>query len=829
MPKTVAVQNSFSSGEIDGDELSERRDVKYFYSACAYAENVVFLPQGGWTRRPGLKHVARVRAAMAAVAVTSGQVTAPNGGTIANLIDADAATLFTAANGSGNFTAFSIDHGSAFALVAVDLTDFLATTRASNALLVETSLNGSDWIAFGLPVDLRTDKRTRRFAVEPGAAQMARYVRVRTTSGTIVSLSFGGISLWTEGAAATSARLFRHTFSRDQAYMMVVADGSADVYLAGVWKAAIAVPHQSVHLAEMTTAQARDTMLLFHADVRTHRLFRQGNHHEWDSRPAPFVNIPIEDFGGVYTNGVYEVQELDFEGVGTNDLFTITCEGETTEAIQFDNDTPATTADRIKAALEALPNVAPGLTVTSHYAPWQTYRVEFTGEPPRDWQLMAGRMTSGNGFLTIRTVTKGQKAGEEMMSAAQGWPRCGAFVQQRLLLAGFRAMPSTMLVSLLAAPYDFDPEILTADGAFTVAADSDDSNIIHRIHVGRHLLVFTSSGEWWSADRKISKTEPFSLINATTAGIAPGVPVVATEGVVLYAASEEAASGSQSLQEFAYTELEQNYGTQPFSLLAAHLTEGVIDMAMMKPSRRLKTNLLAIVNLDGSARLCTIALSQQIRGMARLVTQGHMRAVAVDGANVCHFIVQRQAAEGQRLFVELLDWDRLLDASVSGSRPSSSAPIAGIGHLDAISSVAWLDGDFADELTPAGGSLTPAGDVAAYEIGRRFDHRVDLLAYLHALPNGALVESTYRVSRVVLELTETVGIAVSANAGPHRPVPLRQLGEGLLDVPLLEAAFSGRKRIDGLRGFARKGLVSLMSPVPGPCTCKSVLYDVSFG
>lgn len=827
MPRTTAVQNSFTTGEIDAAQLDERRDVKYFYSALAYAENVICLPQGGATRRPGLRHAAMVRAALSAVTVSSGEVSAPNGGTIANLIDASAATLFTAANGAGNFVAFSIDKGAAFPLVAVDVTDFVATTRANDALVIETSLTGSSWTQFGLPVDIRTDKRTRRFAMAPGLVQMARYVRARVASGTIVSLSIGGLKLWQEGAAATTARLYKHTFSRKQAYMHVVSDGNLDVYLDGVWKAAIAVPIQEMHLAEVTTAQALDTMLLFHQDVPSHRIFRQGDHHEWDSRPAPFVNIPIDDFGGVYTNGVHEIQQLDFDAVADNDRFTLTVEGETTEPIQYQG-INSTTVDNIRNAIEALPNVQPGLTVAIENIGWQTFLVTFTGEPARDWQLMAGRMISGDGFLTIRTNTKGKKAGEPIMSDSLGWPRCGVFRDSRLILGGFKALPQTLLVSLLNDPYNFDPEVLTADGSFTVTAASDDSNIIHRIHIGRHLLVFTDSGEWWSADRKISKTEPFSLLNATTQGIAPGVPIVATEGVVLYSASEEADDGAQSLQEFSYSEVETNYGSQPFSLLGAHLTEGVVDMAMQKPSRRLKTNLLALVRQDGGCTLVTVALSQQIRGMARMTTEGLFRAVAVDGANIMHFIVERTVAGQQRLSIELMDWDCLLDAAVIGARAASTAAVTGLSHLQGATAVAWFDGAFEAGISIVAGAHSPSSAVAEYQIGRSFLWSAEPLPYMHPLPNGAFLHADYRVSRCTLALVDTGDIAISANGGRTQPVPLHRLGSDLLDVPLMERLFTGKVTMDGLRGFSDAGRLRFSSTIPGPATLKAINYDVSF-
>ena len=53
MSRVIAIQNSFTSGELDPKLLS-RTDIKQYESGLTTALNVVVLPQGGVKRRPGL-------------------------------------------------------------------------------------------------------------------------------------------------------------------------------------------------------------------------------------------------------------------------------------------------------------------------------------------------------------------------------------------------------------------------------------------------------------------------------------------------------------------------------------------------------------------------------------------------------------------------------------------------------------------------------------------------------------------------------------------------------------------------------------------------------
>ena len=56
MSRVIAIQNSFTSGELD-PKLLARTDLKQYESGLTTALNVVVLPQGGVKRRPGLKFI----------------------------------------------------------------------------------------------------------------------------------------------------------------------------------------------------------------------------------------------------------------------------------------------------------------------------------------------------------------------------------------------------------------------------------------------------------------------------------------------------------------------------------------------------------------------------------------------------------------------------------------------------------------------------------------------------------------------------------------------------------------------------------------------------
>jgi hypothetical protein len=266
----------------------------------------------------------------------------------------------------------TVTFGVAQAVAAVDVRAFSGAFAGSIAV---QHLAGGVWLNLDGVAELKTVARTRRFAAPPRAPVLATDWRVAVTnlagSGAV---TIGEVAFWAEGSSFDTIRLRPFKAGdgsvSDHAWM----PGHAEVYNADGRVASYAVPHAAGNLAELKTIQQLDTMLGFEKNVAPHRVFRQGADTEWDSAPAPLINLPLVDYGDAYVNGVAAKWQLQFFGVpvdGTANQYhwVFTLAGEETATIVPPLsgalvNWPAFAA-LIKPALEDLPGVAPGLTVAS--------------------------------------------------------------------------------------------------------------------------------------------------------------------------------------------------------------------------------------------------------------------------------------------------------------------------------------------------------------------------------------------------------------------------------------------------------------------------------
>lgn len=124
MPQELFRQVSFNNGELD-PLMRARRDTKNYFASLEYAENIVTTPGGPFSNRPGLLFVDYARHTLAAVPIDAGMVTAPVGGTVADVLAIDGASLTTTTDlGAGDQVLLSLDFGQPVEIAALDLVDF---------------------------------------------------------------------------------------------------------------------------------------------------------------------------------------------------------------------------------------------------------------------------------------------------------------------------------------------------------------------------------------------------------------------------------------------------------------------------------------------------------------------------------------------------------------------------------------------------------------------------------------------------------------------------------------------------------------------------------
>lgn len=877
------IQTNFTAGVLD-PLMVAREDIEDYYNGLAQAVNVVVQPVGGITARSGYKKIARNLRKLAGVNISGATLTAPQGGTPANIRDGNETTALTTSNNLGTtnpFVVIHIDLGTSASVCAIDIINYkLSTGTLDDEIRVQYSTDNTNWHDFATPFDWGATDRTRRLRMNSVSARYWRVARVGATN-VAATCAISEIKFWSESSTLSGGRLSPFTYDTNSAYMIALTDQNADVYAGDQFVGAARLPHTSDQLAVINWTQSLDTMLLFHVEHQPHRLFHQGSGDEFDSRVQDFQNIPKVDYGaGV--GGVNEVQELNDGGtVSTGGKFTVLLEGNRTTTITA-GATRNDTAASIQAALRALDNTsATGITVTQNA---DAFIVTFGGsDGSQPWQEMSVSVLAGNSVWITSRTTEGEYPGEPIMSDARGWPRCGCFYQQRLHMGGVAGKPNALISSRVSDFFDLDITVDDATKALLLGQDGDPSTFF-QIVPGRNLSIFSNFSENYIAKEPID--EGSVIKQSTKVGIREGIRVFDMDGALVFIQGDGA-----SIREFLFLDTEQAYQASNLSYKAGALINAPVDADLRRAINADETDQLYIVNGDGTMALMAALRSQSIPGAFTQLTiaNGKIKSVGVD-INKNVYLLTERTINGQAVeFIERADRDYFLDCSgkiaVSGetytATPTQSTftwtfsspgiedeigvrvngarlnrtdftvdlvtkqivldtpcvggeviriakmvkTVTGVQDFDGATLKTIVDGTPSEDVNVASGSFTLT-DYADTSIEYGFDVPIYAELLPPRLPSQeTLTGKKLRIPRVLISLYQTAGIEISVNGGPWREPSLDDLDSAVLDQPANDMLYTGIKDIRGIQGWG-DGVVRLRRPRPGKWTVRSVTREV---
>ncbi len=588
----------------------------------------------------------------------------------------------------------------------------------------------------------------------------------------------------------------------------------------------LATPYSAGQVDALTYAQQLDVMVMFHPDVQPKRLKYKAA-GDWTLDAAPFTKIPRYDYGGVYTNGVDAVWELQFTGVDVDNAFVITVSSQDTPAIRWQDivDDGGTLSEASKAALlqeqlRLLANVKPTLTVTPGSKP-KRYLVTFVDDPGDDFAVSGRVTTNADAAITAYKTVAGVAPGEDIMSSTRGWPRCGCFYQQRLLVGGLRSLPNNWIASTEGDYFNLDERVKTANGPFVVPMDAAGGETIERMVAGRNLLIFTNQAEYWIAERSLSKTAAPNHVQASRHGCARGVSIVENEGAALFAYAERGEIG-----EFRYTDVDGNFQASSLSILASHLTRGVSDLAIRRAGRATSGNLLAVIR-DGGLSLAILLREQEVTGFVQRITEGTVISVWANGRNQLCAIVERKVGGSPQRFLERFEPGLLLDGAVTGV--VSGAEVSGLGVHQGATVWAIDDDDVFGPFTVAGSKITlPRAPTGVVTVGRWTPPIADTLPPPRDVGPNIVVQRPARMHSVQLSLRDTTSVALAVNGQRPRDVPLRRFGDEA-DVGELAQGFTGISCSRGFTGFADEPFVTVTQLRPGRLGVRAITGESSLG
>jgi len=827
MPRITTVQAAHTYGVLDPHTI-ERRDTKFVGSSLSDGDNIVMLPQGGYTDRGGSTDAGRVRRALSAIAVTSGMITLPNGGTAADLLDPDE-TITTSAASTTRFVVAEVDFGAPTAVTMIDVGGiFIATTGADNALIAEY-WTGSAWAAFGAPAKITLSALTRRIAVgAPGTANItANRFRIAIDATTAAgAVTLGSLEFKAESATLSDAIERDYAPEQGSPHTYVVTAGNIDVYEGTAWRAAIDFPASEAIIREIKFETKFDTILAFHVDLRPQQILRLGVSTEWACDAIAFINIPRADYGEIYANGVTAVQEIYTYDITLDEKFDLLLEGETTVAITNHVGDGLATAAEIKAALEGLPNVGPGLTVTPvPDATNRAWKVEFTGDDNKDrpWLVMSGTALEDNGYVRVRNQTKGKAGGEDIISDLRGWPAFGRFAQQRLVMGGLKARPNGILCSVTGDPFDLNTELAIATAAFSYDLDGTLNNGLRDMVVARTLVFFGDKQVVYLKTPKLSATEVPEFGVSDAPGIKRAVPTVSSDNALFYVQE-----GGTTLRQLNYTELEQNYVGDNASVLSAFLIRDPVDMTRRRGSSGIDSDLIIMANAAGTMTALTMMRTQEVSGFAPWSTDGQVRSVCTDDANVTWWLVQRSINGVAQIRRERMEADKLLDEAREFTFMTETHVIGGLSDFNGRTVWAVANDRVFGPYVVSGGTIDIGADHATLAV------RVGTWRAPSATDPAVSVEEETRarqarlkrVNRARISILGTTSLAIAANGAPAVDLPLRSNQDTILDEGPLARPVTGYAEAEGMHGFTDHGRLTVTQLHPGPLTVRSVTKNI---
>ncbi|QWE95653.1 hypothetical protein [Cupriavidus sp. EM10] len=630
--------------------------------------------------------------------------------------------------------------------------------------------------------------------------------------------------------SAKRSRLIPFVFSRTQAYMLEFGDFYIRFYIAsggqilfGSVPYEIASPYSEAMLFELDFTQGADTMLIFHEGVFIHSLRRLAS-DSWTLQPAPVTVIPFDETGHRFgtpltlTDASVGSPRTAFAGapvfLATDIGRRITSAGSGLARIISYGSPTAVTIEIVEAfgalllgsdqwVLEDTPQGA----ITPSAAGPVGAGITLTFDGGADgWRSQdVGKFVDINGGLVqiigftsanvVNAVVKKELTAAvsapanswvlngPVWNASDGYPRTGAFYEQRLTAAGSKRYPQTIWGSRTALYFDFTQGTDDDEGFSFTLPSTGEINPINRLAASTVLIPLTSGGEftlYGGVEKGLTPTNP-QIKQRSDYGSNDVKPIkVGTELLFVQ-------NFGRKVRAVSYDPDTYNYKAPDLTVLAEHITQsGIVAMTHQKEPRAL----VWCARADG--KMATLALDRDegVTAWSPQITDGAFESVAsipgVNG-NEVWVIVRRNIGGTDRRYVERFDPNYLTDSGIKGANPDGSDTWTGLSHLNGKMVDVKADGVYVGSYLVTGGQVTIDREAFEVEIGLNYVSRIKLLRPEIQTGEGSAQSNAMSTSEVSPLFLETTGCKVdTGDLDPNYKeidFAFRHFGDEVLDMP----------------------------------------------
>lgn len=420
----------------------------------------------------------------------------------------------------------------------------------------------------------------------------------------------------------------------------------------------------------------------------------------------------------------------------------------------------------------------------------------------QDHQPAALVRNSGTGVWSISNITLTNiptydfgAGAEPVISGTRGWPRVCTFYEARLWFAGLKSRPQTILGSKTNDFYNLDVGTGLADEGIYDTLDTDQINPIVNIFPGKQLLVFTEGGEFSNSAKPITPADS-AWTRHTNFGSTSKIRPQLLDGATLFMDRS-----GRNLREFIFSFAEDSYNAQSASTLAYDIINSPVDTAIIRGTDKDISNLVLIVNGDGSIAVFNTLRAEEVAGWTRWDTQGLFKSVESVYDDL-YFIVSRDNG----YFLEKANTDVYSDAHIEVG--AGGPTITGLSHLEGQVVQIIADGSVMLPQTVTGGQVTTERTFTTAQVGLGYNSQIEMLPVSPNIGGGSSVNSYKRILKTTLRIYKTLNMKVNGKV-----MPFRTFGTSVLDST--PTPFTGIKEIRHL-GFGRLENFTISSDTATP-------------
>jgi hypothetical protein len=526
-------------------------------------------------------------------------------------------------------------------------------------------------------------------------------------------------------------------YSTIQTYLLVFTENNIAIYRDDVWQADVTTTFTAAELADIRWTQTADTMIIVHENHNPQKLVRGATHSSWTLSNITFNELPVYDFDQDYGAITFTI------GTGAEDATVVG------NSVTCTADAPIFTAGDVNGKFTG----KYGAGKITGYTSTTVVTLEVTTAWPSAISNVEGGADS--------------RLEEPAWSAARGWPKTATFHEARLAFGGSTDLPQTVWLSRANDFFNFNLGTGLDDEAIFATADTDQVNAMNGLFSGRHFQMFTTGGEFYSPDSPMTPSN-FAMRRQSDYG-SNGLKPLAIDGPTIFMDRT-----GKSLREFSYTYIEEAYVATTLSMVAPHLISAPVAMVARRGASGDEANYVYLVNDDGTMAVLNTLRSEGIAAWTQWETAGEiLHAVSV--VDDLYFLVKRTINSVTEYYLEKADENTFTDCNIRQTI-TPSVTVTGLAHLNGEECRVKADGAVMANNTPSAGSITVEREVTDVEVGLNFDPLVKTMPLNIDYANGPILARDKRISKVQIDLYESLGVYIDGIL-----LPDRDFGETLLD------------------------------------------------